>query len=126
MVGVKVILPWMMINMSQAQTPQQRRANERFAKTEAAKRGKAPTIKPKKNTKSPLSASWVGMYLTHVKSNHAKASSVTRFCCLRRSSPRAPTNCSRTLVHCGLMVHPDHRITWTSMIPLLRQYPTTF
>ncbi|KAJ5472438.1 hypothetical protein N7530_006439 [Penicillium desertorum] len=59
MVGVKVILPWMMINMSQAQTPQQRRANERFAKTEAAKRGKAPTIKPKKNTKSPLSASWV-------------------------------------------------------------------
>ncbi|KAJ5922678.1 hypothetical protein N7516_010381 [Penicillium verrucosum] len=43
-----------------AQTPQQRRANDRFAKTEAAKRGKAPTtIKPKKNTKSPLSASWV-------------------------------------------------------------------
>ncbi|KAJ5372117.1 hypothetical protein N7517_004123 [Penicillium concentricum] len=43
-----------------AQTPQQRRANDRFAKTEAAKRGKGPTtIKPKKNTKSPLSASWV-------------------------------------------------------------------
>ncbi|OQE00090.1 hypothetical protein PENVUL_c058G09096 [Penicillium vulpinum] len=43
-----------------AQTPQQRRANDRFAKTEAAKRGKAPiTVKPKKNTKSPLSASWV-------------------------------------------------------------------
>ncbi|CAG8288504.1 unnamed protein product [Penicillium olsonii] len=43
-----------------AQTPQQRRANDRFAKTEAAKRGKAPTtVKPKKNTKSPLSATWV-------------------------------------------------------------------
>ncbi|CAG8908765.1 unnamed protein product [Penicillium egyptiacum] len=50
----------MMVNICQTQTPQQRRANERFAKTEAAKRGKAPTtIKPKKNTKSPLSASWV-------------------------------------------------------------------
>ncbi|KAJ5766396.1 uncharacterized protein N7511_004012 [Penicillium nucicola] len=43
-----------------AQTPQQRKANERFAKTEAAKRGKAPTIvKPKKVGKSPVSASWV-------------------------------------------------------------------
>ncbi|KAJ5555459.1 hypothetical protein N7535_007894 [Penicillium sp. DV-2018c] len=43
-----------------AQTPQQRRANDRFAKSEAAKRGKAPiTVKPKKTAKSPLSASWV-------------------------------------------------------------------
>lgn len=49
-------------NYLQAQTPQQRRANDRFAKTEAAKRGKGPvTVKPKKNTKSPLSATWVGM-----------------------------------------------------------------
>lgn len=49
-------------NYPQAQTPQQRRANDRFAKTEAAKRGKGPvTVKPKKNTKSPLSATWVGM-----------------------------------------------------------------
>ena len=63
--GCNLAWPWMMINTCQAQTPQQRRANDRFAKTEAAKRGKAPTtIKPKKNTKSPLSASWVGMYLT--------------------------------------------------------------
>ncbi|KAJ6015061.1 hypothetical protein N7540_009652 [Penicillium herquei] len=43
-----------------AQTPQQRRANERFAKSEAAKRGKAPvTSKPKQSAKTPISASWV-------------------------------------------------------------------
>ncbi|KAJ5114581.1 hypothetical protein NUU61_000340 [Penicillium alfredii] len=43
-----------------AQTPQQRRANDRFAKNEAAKRGKAPAAaKPKKNVKSPVSTSWV-------------------------------------------------------------------
>ncbi|KAJ5664766.1 hypothetical protein N7462_011579 [Penicillium macrosclerotiorum] len=41
------------------QTPQQRRANERFAKNEAAKRGKGPIVKPKQQAKSPLSASWV-------------------------------------------------------------------
>ncbi|KAJ5739683.1 hypothetical protein N7533_012467 [Penicillium manginii] len=43
-----------------AQTPQQRRANDRFARSEAAKRGRGPTTKaPKQNTKSPLSAGWV-------------------------------------------------------------------
>ncbi|KAJ5730148.1 uncharacterized protein N7483_004656 [Penicillium malachiteum] len=43
-----------------AQTPQQRRANERFAKSEAAKRGKAPVAsKPKQSAKTPISASWV-------------------------------------------------------------------
>ncbi|KAK5796815.1 hypothetical protein VI817_006098 [Penicillium citrinum] len=43
----------------QAQTPQQRRANERFAKNEAAKRGKGPITKPKQASKSPISAGWV-------------------------------------------------------------------
>ncbi|KAJ5355325.1 uncharacterized protein N7496_012537 [Penicillium cataractarum] len=43
-----------------AQTPQQRRANERFAKNEAAKRGKGPSVsKPKQQNKSPISTSWV-------------------------------------------------------------------
>ncbi|KAJ5777095.1 hypothetical protein N7520_000341 [Penicillium odoratum] len=43
-----------------AQTPQQRRANERFAKHEAAKRGKGPVInKPKQITKTPISSSWL-------------------------------------------------------------------
>ncbi|KAJ5583840.1 hypothetical protein N7450_006504 [Penicillium hetheringtonii] len=42
-----------------AQTPQQRRANERFAKNEAAKRGKGPITKPKQASKSPISAGWV-------------------------------------------------------------------
>ncbi|OQD76823.1 hypothetical protein PENDEC_c003G03447 [Penicillium decumbens] len=42
-----------------AQTPQQRRANERFAKSEAAKRGKGPSTKAKQASKSPVSASWV-------------------------------------------------------------------
>ncbi|KAJ6103265.1 hypothetical protein N7486_005692 [Penicillium sp. IBT 16267x] len=43
-----------------AQTPQQRRANERFAKHESAKRGKGSVItKPKQTTKTPISASWL-------------------------------------------------------------------
>ncbi|EER36746.1 conserved hypothetical protein [Histoplasma capsulatum H143] len=44
-----------------AQTPQQRRANERFAKLEAAKRGKPETgVKSKKQKpKSPVPLGWV-------------------------------------------------------------------
>ncbi|KAJ5899818.1 hypothetical protein N7495_004562 [Penicillium taxi] len=42
-----------------AQTPQQRRANERFAKSESAKRGKGPITKPKAIAKAPISAGWL-------------------------------------------------------------------
>ncbi|KAK7522074.1 hypothetical protein IWZ03DRAFT_412239 [Phyllosticta citriasiana] len=43
-----------------AQTPQQRLANERFAKSEAAKRGKsAPVVKKQEVQKSPISKGWV-------------------------------------------------------------------
>ncbi|KAE8371221.1 hypothetical protein BDV26DRAFT_286962 [Aspergillus bertholletiae] len=43
-----------------AQTPQQRKANEKYAKSEAAKRGKGKTAtKPKQNSKSPVSIGWV-------------------------------------------------------------------
>ncbi|KAK7545491.1 hypothetical protein IWX50DRAFT_660407 [Phyllosticta citricarpa] len=43
-----------------AQTPQQRLANERFAKSEAAKRGKpAPVVKKQEVQKSPVSKGWV-------------------------------------------------------------------
>ncbi|KAG5288381.1 hypothetical protein I7I48_09860 [Histoplasma ohiense] len=44
-----------------AQTPQQRRANDRFAKLEAAKRGKPETgVKSKKQKpKSPVPLGWV-------------------------------------------------------------------
>ncbi|PGH06580.1 hypothetical protein AJ80_08139 [Polytolypa hystricis UAMH7299] len=49
-----------MLNTLQAQTPTQRRANERFAKHEAAKRGKPETIvKQKPKSKSPLPIVWV-------------------------------------------------------------------
>ncbi|KAF2842701.1 hypothetical protein M501DRAFT_993447 [Patellaria atrata CBS 101060] len=44
-----------------AQTPQQRAANERFAKSESAKRGK-PVTAVKKSTavqKSPISKGWI-------------------------------------------------------------------
>ncbi|KAF9885119.1 hypothetical protein FE257_000696 [Aspergillus nanangensis] len=42
------------------QTPQQRKSNERFAKSEAAKRGKGKTVvKQKQSSKSPLSIGWV-------------------------------------------------------------------
>ncbi|PYI28089.1 hypothetical protein BP00DRAFT_352027 [Aspergillus indologenus CBS 114.80] len=40
----------------QAQTPQQRKANERYAKHEAAKRGKGGVMaKPKQHSRSPVS-----------------------------------------------------------------------
>ncbi|PYH47284.1 RAMP4 family protein [Aspergillus saccharolyticus JOP 1030-1] len=43
-----------------AQTPQQRKANERYAKHEAAKRGKGGAIpKPKQHTRSPVSTGWI-------------------------------------------------------------------
>ncbi|KAI9042205.1 RAMP4 family protein [Aspergillus affinis] len=44
-----------------AQTPQQRKANDKYAKSEAAKRGKGATttVRPKQSTKSPVSAGWV-------------------------------------------------------------------
>ncbi|KAK7542584.1 uncharacterized protein J3D65DRAFT_664942 [Phyllosticta citribraziliensis] len=43
-----------------AQTPQQRLANERFAKAEAAKRGKsAPVVKKQEVQKAPISKGWV-------------------------------------------------------------------
>jgi len=43
-----------------AQTPQQRRANEKYAKREAAKRGKPESItKSKLKSKSPVSTGWI-------------------------------------------------------------------
>ncbi|KAL1878306.1 hypothetical protein Plec18167_004373 [Paecilomyces lecythidis] len=43
-----------------AQTPQQRRANEKYAKQEAAKRGKPATIvKQKQKPKTPISTGWI-------------------------------------------------------------------
>ncbi|EGE01398.1 hypothetical protein TEQG_00451 [Trichophyton equinum CBS 127.97] len=46
------------------QTPQQRRANERFAKKEASKRGKPETaVKAKPKAKSPISMGWVVLLL---------------------------------------------------------------
>ncbi|KAL4745074.1 hypothetical protein BDW72DRAFT_66716 [Aspergillus terricola var. indicus] len=41
------------------QTPQQRRANEKFAKHEAYKRGKPKTTTIKHNAKPSLSTGWV-------------------------------------------------------------------
>ncbi|PGH01270.1 hypothetical protein GX51_05325 [Blastomyces parvus] len=47
-------------NNTQVQTPQQRRANERFAKLEAAKRGKPEAVvKSKPKAKSPVPVGWV-------------------------------------------------------------------
>ncbi|EPS31298.1 hypothetical protein POX_h09590 [Penicillium oxalicum] len=42
-----------------AQTPQQRRANEKFAKSEAAKRGRGPTVAKPRQSKSPISMGWL-------------------------------------------------------------------
>lgn len=51
------------ISSRQAQTPQQRLANERFAKSEASKRGKPQaTIKKQEAHKSPISKGWIGTW----------------------------------------------------------------
>ncbi|KAL2215269.1 hypothetical protein M432DRAFT_634753 [Thermoascus aurantiacus ATCC 26904] len=43
-----------------AQTPQQRRANEKYARHEAAKRGRPESaVKQKQRLKSPVSTGWV-------------------------------------------------------------------
>jgi hypothetical protein len=49
----------------QAQTPQQRKANEKYARSEAAKRGKPESaVKAKKIAeKSPISNIWIGKEL---------------------------------------------------------------
>jgi hypothetical protein len=45
------------------QTPQQRQANKKFAKTLDAKRGKAPQeVKKKETFKSPISPLWLGAF----------------------------------------------------------------
>jgi len=44
-----------------AQTPQQRAANAKFAKSEAAKRGKPQQVKKKEEFKSPISKGWIAV-----------------------------------------------------------------
>jgi len=47
-----------------AQTPQQRRANEAFAKAESNKRGKsAPVVKKQTPQKNPISKGWLILLL---------------------------------------------------------------
>lgn len=55
----------MLIRGKQAQTPQQRQANMRFAKAQEKKMGKpeAPVVvKPRGPQKSPISKGWIGTY----------------------------------------------------------------
>ncbi|KAI9848735.1 MAG: hypothetical protein M1837_006822 [Sclerophora amabilis] len=48
--------------IQQAQTPTQRRANEKYARQESAKRGKPESVtKQKPKTKSPISPVWIGL-----------------------------------------------------------------
>ncbi|MCJ1241126.1 hypothetical protein MMC14_009130 [Varicellaria rhodocarpa] len=47
---------------AQAQTPQQRKANERYARQESSKRGKPESaIKQKQKFKPPISPVWIGV-----------------------------------------------------------------
>ena len=49
-------------DLSKAQTPQQRKANERYARQEAAKRGKPESAaKQKQKWEPPISRVWIGM-----------------------------------------------------------------
>lgn len=55
---------------SQAQTPQQRRANLKFARDQEARRGKSSEELKKKNKevpKSPISPVWLGMSINQKK-----------------------------------------------------------
>ena len=57
-------LPCESLPVIQAQTPQQRRANERYARQEAAKRGKPETaVKQKQKLSPPISPIWIGALL---------------------------------------------------------------
>jgi hypothetical protein len=50
------------LSRPQAQTPEQRKRNQKFAKDQSAKRGKpASEIKKKQDFKSPISPIWLGM-----------------------------------------------------------------
>ena len=47
----------------QAQTPEQRKRNQKFAKEQSARRGKpASEIKKKQDFKSPISPLWLGTF----------------------------------------------------------------
>ena len=49
------------VNSIKAQTPQQRRANEKYARQEAAKRGRAESERQQRDiTRSPISPLWIG------------------------------------------------------------------
>ena len=51
-------------SLLQAQTPQQRKANERYARQEAAKRGKPESVvKKKQKFNPPISSLWIGMLM---------------------------------------------------------------
>lgn len=61
---------------SQAQTPQQRRANAKFFKEQEANRGKSREEikkKTKEAFKSPISPLWLGMYFPSAPRTHAHA-----------------------------------------------------
>jgi len=44
-----------------AQTPEQRKRNEKFAKDQTARRGKSEVQIKKQNSKSPISPLWLGL-----------------------------------------------------------------
>ena len=52
------------LSPTQAQTPQQRKANERYARQEAAKRGKPESaVKHKQKWEPPISKVWIGKHI---------------------------------------------------------------
>ncbi|KAF6223788.1 hypothetical protein HO173_013214 [Letharia columbiana] len=56
------LLPLQSLLLVQAQTLQQRRANEKYARQEAAKRGKPESaIKQKQKFSPPISPLWIGV-----------------------------------------------------------------
>jgi len=47
-----------------AQTPQQKKANEKYARHESAKRGKPEAVlKAKQTSKAPISPYWIGLLI---------------------------------------------------------------
>jgi Ribosome associated membrane protein RAMP4 len=63
---LRLLWAYQIVNSTQAQTPQQRAANAKFAKSEQAKRGKPQgQVKRKEEFKSPISKGWIGTLRSH-------------------------------------------------------------
>jgi hypothetical protein len=93
----------------QAQTPAQRRANEKYAKQESAKRGKPESaIKKKEKFKSPVSTVWIGM--SYPRENKGR---------LRKTDPCHSGPCIRSVRRRPLRTLPPVLLMWPRGVDIM-------